>query len=150
MKINLLLLSFVFVVFSCSSDSTSNGNSGTAATYNGTLFQSIPTEESGINFVNQITEDLEYNTFVNDAILQGAGVGILDVNNDGLKDIFLCGNMVDDKLFINKGDFKFEDITKKAGLQSDKSWSTGVSIVCLLYTSPSPRDRQKSRMPSSA
>ena len=58
----------------------------------------------------------------------GSGVGIGDFNNDGLPDIFFCGSMVSSKLYINKGNFEFEDITEKAGLQTNQ-WCTGVSIV---------------------
>lgn len=65
---------------------------------------------------------------LNEFAYMGGGVGILDVNNDGRKDIFLCGNQVSSALYLNKGNNVFEDITRQAGL-STKSWCTGVSVV---------------------
>ena len=65
-------------------------------------------------------------TFIN--FYTGAGVGILDVNNDGLQDLFFAGNQVSSRLYLNKGGLVFEDITKKSGVQTDR-WITGVSIV---------------------
>ncbi len=58
----------------------------------------------------------------------GGGVGILDVNNDGLKDIFFCGNQVSSRLYMNKGNNEFEDITNSAGVTTDV-WATGISVV---------------------
>ena len=61
-------------------------------------------------------------------MLQGAGVAVLDANNDGLMDVYFASNMEGDKLYINKGDFKFEDNTTAAGI-TNKNWSTGVAVV---------------------
>ena len=59
----------------------------------------------------------------------GAGVGVGDFNNDGLEDIYFAGNIVDDELYINQGDFKFKKITNQAGIINDGSWSTGVTVA---------------------
>ena len=77
-----------------------------------TGFELINPEYSGVHFVNNITED-ELNNIVDyDYMYNGAGVALGDLNNDGLLDIYFCGNMVSDRIYINKGDFKFEDITE--------------------------------------
>lgn len=94
-----------------------------------TLFQLLPSRETGIEFQNKLTvqEDLDvfrYRNFYN-----GGGVAIADINNDGLADVYLTSNMGDNKLFLNKGNWQFEDITEKAGVKGNKFWSTGVSIV---------------------
>jgi len=89
----------------------------------------VDSEASGLDFNNKITEDERFNIIRYDGLLQGAGVGILDVNNDGLMDVYYAGNLVGDRLYLNKGDLKFEDITGKAGITGGESWSTGISIV---------------------
>ena len=66
--------------------------------------------------------------FVNEYTYMGGGVGIGDFNNDGLQDIFFAGNQVSSKLYINKGNLRFEDITQKAGVPTN-TWCTGVSVV---------------------
>ncbi len=83
---------------------------------------------TGITFNNKLVESDSINFLTNQYIYIGSGVGIADFNNDGLQDIFFAGEQVSSKLYINKGDFKFEDVTEKAGLTTNK-WCTGVSIV---------------------
>ncbi|MCR9131733.1 MAG: VCBS repeat-containing protein [bacterium] len=85
--------------------------------------------ESGIGFSNDLefTRDLNPYTYRN--FYNGGGVGLGDINNDGLVDIFFVGNQVDNKLYLNKGNFQFEDITESAGVASPNVWSTGVSFA---------------------
>ena len=92
------------------------------------LFEKISPKKSGVKFKNTLTETDTENmlTFIN--FYTGAGVGIIDVNNDGLQDLFFAGNQVTSRLYLNKGGFKFEDITDKSGTITYR-WITGVSIV---------------------
>lgn len=92
------------------------------------MFTSLSPDETGITFENriQVTDSINIQ---NDAFLyNGAGVGIGDINNDGLPDIFFAGNLVSSGLYLNKGDMQFDDITESAGLNTEK-WITGVSMV---------------------
>ena len=93
------------------------------------LFTPLSAEISGIDFQNDLdyTEQLNPYTFKN--FYNGGGVAIGDLNNDGLAEIFFCGNQVSNKLYLNKGRLEFEDITDNAKLNSEGSWSTGVSMI---------------------
>ena len=93
------------------------------------LFSLLDSKETGIDFVNQLEYTEQFNTYTYRNFYNGAGVGIGDFNNDGLPDLYFCGNMVGNKLYLNKGNFEFEDITVKAGVGCNGSWSTGVSIA---------------------
>ncbi|MBC7423190.1 MAG: VCBS repeat-containing protein, partial [Ferruginibacter sp.] len=93
------------------------------------LFETLPSSYTGINFANIVdyTEELNIYTYRN--FYNGGGVAIGDINNDGLPDIFFCSNLKSNKLYLNKGNFKFEDITEKAGLNSEGIWSTGATFA---------------------
>ncbi len=96
---------------------------------NPTLYRTISSEESGIQFGNYITISDTLNFFNFGYIYSGAGVAVGDVNNDGLQDIFFVGNMVDNKLYLNLGDLKFKDITTNAHLEAEKCWSSGATMI---------------------
>ena len=93
------------------------------------LFSLLDEKQTHIDFVNQVEYTEEYNTYTYRNFYNGAGVGLGDFNNDGLPDIYFCGNIVDNKLYINKGNFVFEDVTEQAGVACPDVWSTGVSIA---------------------
>jgi hypothetical protein len=93
------------------------------------LFQLVPADQTGIDFNNQVTDTKDFNIFSYRNFYNGAGVAVGDVNNDGLPDIFFTSNQQQNKLYINKGNWKFEDITDKAGLQSRQHWHTGANMV---------------------
>lgn len=93
------------------------------------LFELVPSSKSGIQFVNQVENTEDFNIFSYRNFYNGGGAAIGDLNNDGLADVFLTSNMGDNKLYLNKGDFEFEDITIKAGVAGTKFWSTGVVFV---------------------
>jgi len=92
------------------------------------LFTSLPHRRTGIDFRNWIKESETFNVLDYGYLYNGAGVGVGDVNNDGLPDIYFCGNFAPSKLFLNKGNFRFEDITEKAGVAGG-TWNTGVSMA---------------------
>jgi enediyne biosynthesis protein E4 len=94
----------------------------------GMYFTSLPSSLTGIDFSNTITEDDSLNMFVNEYTYMGGGVGIGDFNRDGLPDIFFAGNQVSSRLYLNKGNMHFEDITQRAGLTTEV-WCTGVSVI---------------------
>lgn len=93
------------------------------------LFTSLDSTQTGINFVNKLTFDSEFNIYTYRNYYNGGGVGLADFNNDGLIDIYFTANLLSNRLYLNKGDFKFEDITQKAGVGGTRAWSTGVSLA---------------------
>jgi len=92
------------------------------------FFTRLNSTTSGIHFSNDIRDSDSSYSFINEFGYMGGGVGIGDFNNDGLKDIFFSGNQVSCRLYINKGNNQFEDITEKSGV-STNDWATGVSIA---------------------
>lgn len=111
---NSLLVLCFFTMFSCKRK---------------TQFQQISSSHSGIKFNNKIIETDSINPLDIVNIYNGGGVGVGDFNNDGLQDIYFTGNMVSSRLYLNKGGFKFEDITDKAGVGGAGRWSRGVAVV---------------------
>jgi hypothetical protein len=94
-----------------------------------TLFDEISSSHSGITFNNTIVENDTINPLKVVNIYNGGGAGIGDFNNDGLLDIYFTGNQVSSKLYLNKGDFKFRDVTEEAGAEGKGRWARGVSVV---------------------
>ena len=95
------------------------------------LFDVVDGDSSGLIFSNDLKHDVSsrHNLFDFDYFYNGAGVGIADLNNDKLPDIFFSGNQVDNRLFVNKGNLKFEDVTETSKIDTRKYWSNGVSFV---------------------
>ncbi|WP_298791073.1 VCBS repeat-containing protein [uncultured Allomuricauda sp.] len=91
-------------------------------------FQLLSPSESGIDFNNKIVENDSINVFNFMNIYTGAGTAVGDINNDGLVDVYFSGNMVSGRLYLNKGNMKFEDITEKSGLINNR-WGTGAAMV---------------------
>lgn len=86
-------------------------------------------KNSGVEFTNTVTGDELFNIFSYRNYYNGGGCGIGDINNDGLPDLFFTANMGENKLFLNKGNFQFEDISAAAGIEEADKWSTGVVFV---------------------
>jgi len=93
------------------------------------LFSLLPATATGIDFNNRVADTKEMNIFNYHNFYNGGGVAIGDVNNDGKPDVFFTANQQGNKLYINKGNFKFEDATEKAGITSSHHWHTGVTMV---------------------
>ncbi|RKR14855.1 VCBS repeat protein [Maribacter vaceletii] len=93
------------------------------------IFSELSPKKSNISFSNILTENDSLNYFTYGYIFMGGGVSAGDINNDGLIDLFFTGNMVPNKLYLNKGNLEFEDVTKSANITGDSRWYTGVTMV---------------------
>ncbi|NCO63071.1 MAG: VCBS repeat-containing protein [Flavobacteriales bacterium] len=93
------------------------------------IFELIDESQTGINFSNNLTFSNDFNVYKYRNFYNGGGVAIGDINNDGLPDIYFTSNQEQNKLYLNLGNFKFQDITNKAQVGGTKPWSTGVSMV---------------------
>lgn len=113
----IIVLSLSVILYSCKSDDAS------------TLFTNLDKSSTGINFQNTFFEDGPLNVANYIYFYNGGGVAVGDINNDGLQDILFTGNMVKNRLFLNKGNFKFEDITAKSGVAEKQGWCTGATMT---------------------
>ncbi len=92
------------------------------------LFSEV-SSKAGITFFNELTYTEEFNPYTYRNFYNGAGVALGDVNNDGLLDVYFTGNIVDNKLFLNKGNWEFEDITESAQVACPGVWSSGATFA---------------------
>ncbi|MDE3182294.1 MAG: VCBS repeat-containing protein [Bacteroidota bacterium] len=114
-SVKFALLIFAFLIISCNKKNEKS------------LFTLV--DNTNIHFTNSLTETKDFNVFNYRNFYNGGGVAIGDLNNDGLPDIFFTSNQGPNKLYLNKGNMKFEDISAKAGFGNKKQWSTGVVLV---------------------
>src|SRR5574340_14128 len=119
MKRSFPLVIIPFLIFSCK------------ARVNETepLFSLLPPDSTHIDFANNLTETEEFNIIEYLYFNNGAGVAAGDINNDGLDDLYFTSNQNQNKLYLNKGNLKFEDITENAGVEGNGDWKTGVTIA---------------------
>ncbi|ULC60754.1 VCBS repeat-containing protein [Flaviramulus sp. BrNp1-15] len=114
----------LIICFSCTKD-----NVKVKTTNAGTMFTLLSNNQTNIRFKNAITETKDFNVLIYYYAYNGGGVAVGDINNDGLDDIYFTSNQQSNKLYLNKGNFKFEDITNKAMVNDLEGWSTGVNMI---------------------
>lgn len=119
----LLSLAVILFIFSCEK------NNETRLDIKDTLFTKLETSSTGIDFINKVDNEKDFNIFKYRNFYNGGGVAIGDINNDGLPDVYLTANQTKNKLYLNKGDFKFDDISENSNAAGNRSWSTGVVMV---------------------
>src|SRR5689334_10360991 len=112
------LLAYVLFCAACSGDKKKD-----------TLFTQLDKDKTGVTFQNTLFDGEPLNVLNYIYFYNGGGVAVGDINNDGLQDIFFTGNMVHNRLFLNKGGFRFENITDKSGVAEKEGWSTGATMV---------------------
>ena len=120
----LLTIGSIMVLLSCNQDRPASQ----VTMESQELFTYVDSSSSGLSFINQLVDSDQLNIVEYLYYYNGGGVAIGDINNDGLEDIFMTANQGPDKLYLNKGDMKFEDVSSQAGISQASTWSTGVSI----------------------
>ncbi|MEM9646880.1 MAG: VCBS repeat-containing protein [Bacteroidota bacterium] len=129
-KISLLL--YCVLLIGCGEVSTKDKTVDISSpTPSSPLFQKLDATETGLDFTNAIQHNVATmeNLFDYDYFYNGAGVGLEDLNNDGLLDLVFCGNQVPNRIYINEGGLKFKDITQTSGINTGKHWSNGVTFA---------------------
>ena len=125
MRLKVGLWGLLFVMIGCGQKKTVNNESAAESS----LFTRLSSAQTGVTFINEVEDKPDFNIFKYRNLYNGGGVAIGDINNDGLPDVFFTANMKKNRLYLNKGDFKFQDITDSAGVGGNKPWDTGVVMA---------------------
>src|SRR5215210_6596954 len=124
-----LLLTGLYLVTACSGTGPSVDEPGKAPPIDGHLFTLLPASYTGVRFENRVEDTRELNVFTYRNFYNGGGVATGDLNGDGLPEVMLTSNLHGNHLYLNKGKFQFEDITKVAGVGGKGAWATGVTFA---------------------
>ena len=122
-KIKVFIL-FLILICSCQKESVKK-----KTTITDTLFSLVHNEKTNIHFINSVKETNNFHVLNYYYMYNGGGVAIADINNDGMQDVYFTSNQKSNKLYLNKGNFQFEDITEKANVADANGWTTGVSMI---------------------
>lgn len=128
---NIIVYSYLslLIIGSFTSCGKNNAEKSSTKALDNPLFKRLPSEQTGLDFINEVEDTKEFNVLTYRNYYNGGGVAIGDINNDKLPDIYFTANMGKNKLYLNKGNWEFEDITDQAGVGGTKGWSTGVSMA---------------------
>ncbi len=125
----ILYFLFLLIVVSCNAPQEEENTNTPKSSDQKQRFQLLNPDQTGISFQNQIKETYEINILNYEYLYNGAGVSVGDLNNDGLPEIYFVSNQFANKLYLNKGNMQFEDITDKAGLAVEEGFKTGVTMA---------------------
>ena len=128
-KILSIFILLACFMIGCTPSSSNDSNSKKTSNTSKPFFQLLDAATTGINFTNEVIDQQDFNILTYRNYYNGGGVAIGDINNDGLSDIFFTANLTSNKLYLNKGNFVFEEITEQAGVGGNKPWSTGVTMA---------------------
>jgi len=134
LRLWLLLPSFCLFAACAGNEKKQETASSTAADtkapeIDGHLFTLLPSGYTGVHFANRIENSADFNVFTYRNFYNGGGVAVGDLNEDGLPEVMLTSNQHGSHLFLNKGDFRFQEITDEAGVAGKQSWVTGVTFA---------------------
>ena len=120
------------------------------------LFELLNPSKTGVNFINKLSETKEQNIITYEYFFNGGGVAAGDFNNDGLIDLYFTSNQESDKIYLNKGNLKFDDITLNSGISTKGGWKTGVTLadvnddgwldIYVSYSGNFPKNQRKNKL----